>query len=163
MDGRLTYMKVEVQGLLYKEVREVPVYGNNNEPLKPYYQLTLKVQRTRPYTYDTKPNENLKKVADKVQEVSYDLVEVTYKYDNGAMLKNLVKGDLVKVTGYGSIQPEYQGTGKDRKVVTRRVASSTASFEIPVTKFVVRAQTVNRMAKPAGVIDLEPGTEEVFG
>jgi hypothetical protein len=156
-------MKVEVQGLLYKDVREVPVYGNNNELLKPFYQFTLKVQRTRPYNYDTKPNQNTKKVPDTIQEVSYDLVEVTYKYDNGSQLKELAKGEVLKVVGYGSIQPEYEGRTGERKVVTRAVVTPTGSFHIPVTKLVIRAQKVSRVARPSGVIEMEPQMDPETG
>lgn len=147
MDGRLTYMKVEVQGYLYKDVREIPQYDVNDKPLKPYYQFTLKIQRTRSYEYESMKKKN---------EVSYDLVEVTYRYDGGSQLLELTKGDLLKVVGYGAIQPEYTGAGKDRKIVTRGIVTKTGRLEIPVTKFVVRAQKVSRQARPAGVIEMEP-------
>lgn len=156
MQNRDTYMKVEMQGLLYKDVREVVQDG-----MRPWYQFTLKVQRSRPYEYETRIDPVAKvKGAREKQEVSYDLVEVTYKYDNGSQLMQLKRGDLLRVLGYGALQPEYEQKGDVRKVATREVV--VGSVYIPVTKFVVRAQGVTRLPRPTGVINLAFHPESVL-
>jgi hypothetical protein len=155
MNDRTTYFQVELQGYLYKDVREVNITDKHGVVLDTYYQFRLRVQRPSSYEYSVvKPGDKKGEVIG-VQEVTSDLIEVTYKYENGSELKNLKTGDLIKVTGYAAIQPEFMGKGVDRTMVMRTIITNTkGAVPVPVTKVVVRAQSVTKQPKPVGVIDL---------